>query len=101
MNHADDFLPDRVAAELPPLNAGFHVPRLEDKPQNPIMDALKLLDDLKAPVQSDLLNRRERADRAANQPVFDCFRIGDEPHLWKKVYQKGLLHGVRCFWQKT
>jgi len=102
MNHTYDFLPDRVTAELPPLNARFYVPRLADKPQNPIMDALKLLDDLKAPpVQSTLLNRREVADRAANQPVSDPFRADDAANLWQRVCDKGPLHEVRSFWSKT
>jgi hypothetical protein len=96
MNHAHDFLPDRVAAELPPLNARFCVPRLADKPQNPIMDTLKLLGDLKAPpAQSALLNRREIADRATNQPtVLDYPHAGNAADLWQRVCDKGLVHGV-------
>ena len=101
MNHAHDFLPDRVVAELPPLNARFCVPRLADKPQNPIMDTLKLFDDLKAPpVQSDLLNRRG-GDRPANQPQFDSFHTDDAAHLWQRVYDKGLFYGVRSFRPET
>jgi len=101
MNHAQDFLPDRVIAELPPLNARFYVPRLADKPQNPIMDTLKLLDDLKAPpVQSTLLKRREVVDRAASQPVSDPFRVDDAANLWQRVCDGGLLHEVQSFWPK-
>ena len=101
MNHAHDFLPDRVVAELPPLNARFYVPRLVDKPQNPIMDTLKLLDDLKAPpVQSTLLNRREAVGSAANQPVSDLFRVDDATNLWQRVCGKGPLHEVRIFGRK-
>ncbi|KAF9646581.1 hypothetical protein BDM02DRAFT_3099578 [Thelephora ganbajun] len=95
MNHAHDFPPDRVVAELPPLDAHFYVPRLADRPQNPIMDTLKLLNDLKAPpVQSTLLTWREIADRAANQPLFDSFHIGDAENLWQRVCDKGLVHGT-------
>jgi len=101
MNHAQDFLPDRVIAELPPLNARFYVPRLADKPQNPIMDTLKLLDDLKAPpVQSTLLKRREVADRATSQPVSDPLHADDAANLWRRVCDEGLLHEVQSFWQK-
>ena len=103
MNYAHDFLPDRVTAELSPLNARFYVPRLADKPQNPIMDTLKLLDDLKTPpVQSTLLNRREMiADCAANQPEFDSFRGDSAANLWQRVYNKSLLREVQSFWPKT
>lgn len=98
MNHAHDFLPDRVVAELPPLNARFHVPKLADKPQNPIMDTLKLLDDLKAPpVQSTLLDKREAADRVANQSLSDSIRADDTTNLWQRVCDKDVLYGVRFF----
>lgn len=101
MNHAHDFLPARVVAELPPLNARFCVPRLADKPQNPIMETLKLLDDLKVPpVQSALLNR-QGADRPAKQPAFDSFRADDAAHLWQRVCDRGLFHGVRSSRPKT
>jgi hypothetical protein len=97
MNDANDLLPDRVAADLPPLSARFYVPRLADKPQNPIMDTLKLLGDLKAPpVQSSLLQRRWIADRAANQPLPDSSHTGDAADLWQRVCDKGLIYGVRC-----
>ena len=96
MNHTFDFLPDRVVAELPPLNVRFYVPRLADKPQNPVMDTLKLLDDLKAPpVQSTLLNRQEIADRAVNQPIFDYFCADNAENLWKRVRDRDLLRGVQ------
>jgi hypothetical protein len=102
MNHAHDFLPDRAVAELPPLHVRFCVPRLADKPQNPIMDTLKLLGDLKAPpAQSTLLNRREAADRATDQPVSDHFRVDGAANLWQRVCDKGLLHEVRSFWPRT
>ena len=94
MNHAHDFLTDRVVTELPPLDARFYVPRLADKPQNPIVDTLKLLDDLKAPpVQPALLDRREIADRAANQPPPDYFHA-DTAHLWQRVCDKDIFYGV-------
>ena len=95
MNYAHDFLPDRVVAELPPLNARFCVPRLPDKPQNPIMDTLKLLDDLKAPpVQSTLLNGRETADCDTNRPVFGPFLTNDAAELWQEICDKDFLHQV-------
>lgn len=101
MNYAHDFPPDHVVAELPPLNARFYVPKLADKPQNPIVDTLKLVDDLKAPpVQSTLLDRRGIADRAASQPPFDSFHTSDAPNLWEGLCDKGLICGVRYFWPK-
>jgi len=102
MNYAHDFPPGRVAAELPPLNTRFYVPRLADKPQNTIMDTLKLVDNLKAPpVQSSLLDRREMADRAANQSPFDSFHSGDAANLWERVCDMDLARAVRSFWPKT
>lgn len=102
MNHAHDFLPDRVVTELPLLNARFCVPKLADKPQNPIMDTLKLLDDLKVPpVQPGLLSRREITDHATNQPPFDSFHAGDTAHMWQRVCDKGFFYGVRSIWPKT
>lgn len=101
MNYTHDFLPDRVVAELPPLNARFCVPSLPDKPQNPIMDTLKLLDDLKAPpAQSTLLNRPETADCATNQPAFGAFRADGAAGLWQKICDKDFLHQVRPFLSK-
>ena len=82
-------------AELPPLNARFCVPRLPDRPQNPVMDTLKLLDDLKAPpVQSALLNRREIADCNTNRPVFGPSRADDTAGLWQEIRDKDFLHQV-------
>lgn len=37
------------AEDLPEVGPRFHVPSLVDKPQNPIMDTLKLLQDLNLP----------------------------------------------------
>ena len=95
MNDTLDFRPGRAVAELPPINARFYVPRLADKPQNPIMDTLKLLDDLNAPpVQPTLLLRREAADRAANEPPLHSSPTSDVANLWRIVCDNRLLHKV-------
>ena len=98
MNGTHDSLPDRAVAELPPLNARFYVPKLADKPQNPILDTLKVLGGLDAPpVQPALLLRREAADPAVDRPLFGSFHAGEKMNLWRKVCDKGLLHRVRSF----
>ena len=101
MNDKRDPLSNRVVAELPPLNARFHVPRLVDKPQNPILDTLKLSGDLDvSPVHPTLLLRQEVANRGTNKPVFNPIYTGDTESLWQKAVDEGSFHGVLCSLQK-
>jgi hypothetical protein len=64
-----------VIEQLPPLNPRFFIPRLTDKPQNPIMDSLKLSQDLKRlPVLSSKSIAQEPLDPVVklsglNQPT--------------------------------
>lgn len=102
MNDMRDSLPNHVVAELPPLSARFCIPRLVDKPQNPIVDTLKLLDNLNVlPVQSTLLLRRETKDSPANLSPLDPFYTGDPANIWQRVRDGCLSHEARSFSLKT
>lgn len=74
--------------KLPPLRTNFRIPRLEEKPQNPILESIK--------------NRIANVQSLPKELVFLSRHIthsltddGEDEDIWKRALREGPLYKVR------
>ena len=84
----DDTHAPATLHELPELHPGFFIPRLTDKPQNPIMDAISLLQRTRDTAHAKQILPTEVEALAEDICAVAEARLRIENDLWQQVAQE-------------